>query len=415
MWTRREFMISIGCAAAGTIGFGALPAWPGSGSISIGTLAPMTGSLAAFGPYLSNASVLAQDHINSAGGPLGKELKLIQRDSQTDPIGAVDAVTKLVTIDKVPAIVGGFSSGVTLAAARPVIDNEVVMICTAATSPQVTFLDDNDFIFRATIANNAKGVAQAKVANAAGYKKISAIYVNNAYGLALAEHFEKELKRLGGSVPASVPYNKGKPSYASEIEKVIKGDPEAVFLIGYVEDGITILRQMISLGFEGQLILGDGMKSEDVIQKVGAKYVDGAFGIAATSFSSDSSNYFKAEYSKKFGEPPQKPFMDGAYDATIAIALAIQRAGSATGPAIRDNLRKVTNSPGEKVTCDELKKAFDLLKSGKEINYQGASGVFDFDEYGSTFTAIEIWKIEGEAFKTVKKSDFAEIPATLTL
>lgn len=379
MWTRREFMISIGCAAAGTIGFGALPAWPGSGSISIGTLAPMTGSLAAFGPYLSNASVLAQDHINSAGGPLGKELKLIQRDSQTDPIGAVDAVTKLVTIDKVPAIVGGFSSGVTLAAAGPVIDNEVVMICTAATSPQVTFLDDNDFIFRATIANDAKGVAQAKVANAAGYKKISAIYVNNAYGLALAEHFEKELKRLGGSVPASVPYDKGKPSYASEIEKVIKGDPEAVFLIGYVEDGITILRQMISLGFEGQLILGDGMKSEDVIQKVGAKYVD------------------------------------GAYDATIAIALAIQRAGSATGPAIRDNLRKVTNSPGEKVTCDELKKAFDLLKSGKEINYQGASGVFDFDEYGSTFTAIEIWKIEGEAFKTVKKSDFAEIPATLTL
>ena len=203
MWNRREFLISMGWTA-GALGLGAFPAWSKEGQITIGTLVPMTGALAAFGPHLSNASELAKEHINQAGGPLGKELKLAQRDSQTDPTGAVDAATKLVTIDKVPAIVGGFSSAVTLAAARPVIDNKVVMICTAATSPQVTFLDDNDFIFRATIANDAKGVAQAKVAYATGIKKISCIYVNNAYGLALAEHFETEFKRLGGSVPPNM-------------------------------------------------------------------------------------------------------------------------------------------------------------------------------------------------------------------
>lgn len=414
MWNRREFLISMGWTA-GALGLGAFPAWAKDHQVTIGTLVPMTGALAAFGPHLSNASELAKDHINQAGGPLGKELKLAQRDSQTDPTGAVDAATKLVTIDKVPAIVGGFSSAVTLAAARPVIDNQVVMICTAATSPQVTFLDDNDFIFRATIANDAKGVAQAKVAFANGIKKISCIYVNNAYGLALAEHFEAELKRLGGSVPASVPYDKGRPSYASEIEKATKGDPEAVFLIGYVEDGITILRQMISLGFEGKLILGDGMKSDEVIQKVGAQYLEGAFGVAATSFSSDSRKFFQDEYKKKFGEAPKKPFMDGAYDATIAIALAIQRAGKATGPAIRDNLRAVTNPAGEKVTPAELKKAFELLKNGKDIDYQGASGVFNFDKYGSTFTAIEVWKIEKGQLKTVTKTDFADIPAKMSI
>jgi branched-chain amino acid transport system substrate-binding protein len=412
--TRRTFLKTVGIAT-GTLAIGGFEVFAKEGPIAIGVLSPMTGSLAAFGPYLTNACELAKDHVNKAGGPLGRELKLIHRDSQTDPTAAVDAATKLVTIDKVPAIVGGFSSAVALAAARPVIDNQVVMICTAATSPEITFLDDNDFVFRATIANDAKGVAQAKVAKAIGINRASTIYVNNAYGLALTEHFEKEMKQLGGSVPAAVPYDHGKPSYASEIEKATKGDPDAVFLIGYVEDGITILRQMIGLGYKGKLLLGDGMKSPDIIQKIGAKYLEGASGVAPTSFSTDSRKFFEEEYKKKFNEAPGKPFMDGAYDATIAIALAIHKAGKATGVAIRDNLRAVTNPPGEEISAAELKRAFALISEGRKINYQGASGVFDFDKYGSTFTAIEIWKVENGKFKTVTKVNFDQIPATLKL
>ena len=412
--TRRLFLKSAGITI-GALTFGRFSAFAREGPIAIGVLSPMTGSLASFGPFLTNACELAKEHVNQAGGPLGRELKLIHRDDQTDPTAGVDAAMKLVTIDRVPAIVGGFSSAVALASARPVIDNEVVMICTAATSPEITFLDDKDFIFRATIANDAKGVAQAKVARALGIDSASTIYVNNAYGLALSEHFEKEMKHLGGSVPAAVPYDQGKPSYASEIEKATKGNPGAVFLIGYVEDGITILRQMIGLGFKGKLLLGDGMKSPEMVQKIGAQYLEGASGVAPTSFSTDSRQFFEDEYKKKFNESPAKPFMDGAYDATIAIALAIHKAGKAKGVAIRDNLRTVANPPGEEVFAAEVKKAFGLIDQGKEINYQGASGVFDFDEYGSTFTAIEVWKVTNGEFETVIKVNFDEIPATLTL
>ena len=412
--TRRYFLKSVGIAT-GALAFGRFEVLAAEGPISIGILSPMTGSLAAFGPFLTNACELAKDHVNQAGGPLGRELKLLHRDDQTDPTAGVDAATKLVTIDKVPAIVGGFSSAVALAAARPVIDNQVVMICTAATTPEITFLDDKDFIFRATIANDAKGVAQAKVAKALGIKKASTIYVNNAYGRDLAVYFEKEMKEQGGAVPAAVPYDQGKPSYASEIEKVTKGEPEAVFVVGYVEDGITILRQMIGLGYKGKLLLGDGMKSPEMIQKIGAKYLEGASGVAPTSFSTDSRKFYEEAYKAKFKEAPAKPFMDGAYDATIAIALAIHKAGKATGVAIRDNLRAVTNPPGVEVSAAELKKAFELIGQGKDINYQGASGVFDFDKYGSTFTAIEIWKVENGEFKTVTKVNFDQIPANLKM
>lgn len=412
--TRRTFVKGMGMAV-GALAFGRIDVLAKEEPISIGLMFPMTGALAAFGPYLTNACELAREQVNQAGGPLGRPLKFVHRDSQTDPTAGVDAATKLTTVDKVPAIVGGFSSAVTLAAARPVIDNQVVMMCTAATSPDVTFLEDQDFIYRATIANDAKGVAQAKVAKAIGIDKASAIYVNNAYGKALSDHFEKTMKAMGGQVPEAVPYDQGKASYASEIAKALKGEPEAVFLIGYVEDGITILRQMIGLGYQGRLLLGDGMKSPEMFEKIGAKYLEGAVGIAPTSFNTEFREFYLETYRKKFQEEPAKPFMEGAYDAIMAIALAIQKAGKASGVAIRDHLRAVANPPGVEVSSADLKKAFRLIKEGSDVNYQGASGVFDFDEYGSTFTAIEIWRVADGAFETVKKVRFDEIPSQLSL
>jgi ABC-type branched-subunit amino acid transport system substrate-binding protein len=113
--------------------------------------------------------------------------------------------------------------------------------------------------------------------------------------------------------------------------------------------------------------------------------------VAAAGFNTDA---FDAAFNAAF-EPSTVPYNYQAYDAAMLIALAMVRAGEATGPAIRDNLRAVANPPGEEIFYGEWEKAVSLLNQGKEINYQGVSGVVDFKDTGDVGGEILIWKIEG--------------------
>ena len=113
---------------------------------------------------------------------------------------------------------------------------------------------------------------------------------------------------------------------------------------------------------------------------------------AGTGFRVDQ---FDAAFKAKFGSVNCPPFYYQAYDAVITVALAIERAGRATGEAIRDNLRAVANPTGEKVYYGEWAKAVSLLKEGKEINYQGVSGDVDFNATGGVTSKIQIWQVKG--------------------
>jgi len=121
--------------------------------------------------------------------------------------------------------------------------------------------------------------------------------------------------------------------------------------------------------------------------------LEGAFGtVAAAGFKAAQ---FEADFNAEGYGPSTIPYHDKAYDAVMLIALAMIKAGEATGPAIRDNLRAVANCPGEVVYYDEWEKAVSLLSKGKDINYQGAAGLVDFKDTGDVDGAIEVWKIDG--------------------
>ncbi len=367
-----------------------------AGDIKIGALSAMTGDLAAYGGPILNGAKMAVDDINEAGGVLGKKLVLVSRDTQTDPTAAVDAANKLVNIDKVPAIVGALSSGVTIPVATSVsVPNEIVQISPASTSPEITSLKDNDFLFRTVPSDALQCRVLAKVAMDRGFKKISTIYVNNAYGEGLAKAMKDAYEEIGGKVLVSVPFNKGGTSYRSEVQKAVKDKPDALLLIAYPENGVKILRQAIEFGLANKFLLPDGMKAPEVIRDVGAKYLNGTYGTAPAPAASDLTKKFKEKYKENFGEYPPKPYIDTNYDAAILIALAVQKAGRSDGPSIRDAIRDVANPPGEKVSIMDMKKALDLLKEGKDIDYEGVSGSVNFDENGDvTGGSYGIWKIE---------------------
>jgi ABC-type branched-subunit amino acid transport system substrate-binding protein len=255
-------------------------------------------------------------------------------------------------------------------------------------------LQDNDWLFRTCPSDALQGKVSGRLAKTLGFQTVSTIYVNNPYGSGLAKTFSQTLSEHGGKVVATVAYEEGRPSYRGELEQALKSKPQAIALFSYPENGVTLIRQALELGFTGKFLLADGMKAPEVVHNVGGQYLKGTYGTTPGAREGNAKTRFVEAYTKQFGEKPPKPYIDNCYDAIAVLALAVHHAKSSEPKAIRDALRQVANPPGEPVEPGDFQRAFDLISQGKKINYRGASGEVDFDDHGDVVTPIEVWKID---------------------
>jgi len=368
--------------------------------LKIGALMPMTGDLQAFGEADLKGVEFAVEQINAAGGVNGEPVEMVVADTQTRPQAGVDAAQKLINVDGVNAIIGALSSGVTIPVARTVTSREgVPQISNASTSPTVTGLSDDDFLFRTVPSDAFQGVALANLVSGKGLSAVGVLYVNNDYGQGLADAFSEA---FSGKVTEAIGFEKGQASYRGELQQAASGGAEALVLIGYPESGGVILRQSLEGGFFTRFVFTDGMKAPEIIDRIGAQYLNGAFGTVPQAPDTEGRRVFREAYMAEYGELPGKPYYDTAYDAAFAIALAAQKAGSNDPAAIRDNLRAVANPPGETILPGEWEKAAKLLADGQDINYEGASGSIDFDEHGDVPGTIGHWEIQDGEIVDVK-------------
>ncbi|GBD41569.1 Leucine-, isoleucine-, valine-, threonine-, and alanine-binding protein [bacterium HR39] len=385
-WSRR--MLPLLAAAVATL-------WASGGGaqepIRIGAVIPTTGPLQVYGEATINGLRLAVDEINAAGGVLGRPVELVVADTATNPQVGVEAAKRLVAVEGVVGLIGALSSGVTIPIATTVAKPErIPQISTASTSPVITTLDDDGFLFRTVPSDALQGVVLAQLVAEQGFRRVAVIYVNNDYGRGLAEAFAGAFT---GEVSAMVAYEERQASYRGELQRASRGDPEALVLIAYPGDGIPILRQALEEGFFSKFIFTDGMKAQDVVDAIGAP-LEGAFGTAPTGDpESPAARRFRELYEARYGELPPQPFIDSAYDAMMLMALAIQKAGSTDGTAIRDALPVVANPPGEKVIPGEFAKARAILEAGGDVDYEGAAGNQNFDEHGDVPGIYSHWAI----------------------
>jgi len=374
--------------------------------IKVGTLLAHTGPLKEFGPNIQNGVVLAAKQLGQAG----LNVKLIHEDSETSAIPATNAAKKLVEVDKVVAIIGALASGVTVPVAESVTcPKGVIMISPASTSPLITVLPADkgrDFLFRTCPSDALQGLVAGKFA--ATYNKTAAIlYVNNPYGQGLAENFKKAFEKRHGKVIAMVPHDeKAAESYTAELKKALAGKPDRLCAYSYPEHAKVYLKEAIEFFHYRHFFFCDGTKSMDIVKAVGAKNVEGQYGTAPGTAGGEPYVIFSSDYRMEFGKLPPLPFITNAYDAMAVIGLAAYKTklqGKAlTSKNIRDNLRFVANPPGETIKPGEFKKAFELLKAGKDINYEGAAGSVDFDKNGDVVTPVEIWKYHNGKIVTVR-------------
>ncbi len=376
--------------------------------VPVGTLLDYTGALAEFGPAHQNAAEMAAGQLNDAaievfGGPI---MRLIHEDSATSAATGVDRARKLVDADGVPAILGSLASGVTINVAESVtIPAQVLQISPASTSPLLSVLEDDGYLFRTTSSDALQGVVAGQLAigeifDDYAFTSAATIYENSPYGQGLSNAFAAAFEARGGTVTAQVAHpTEPQPTYAAQLEQVLAGNPEVVLAIGYPGQATVYLAEARDLfGFTNFQYV-DGTQSELIIDVMGDD-LEGKYG---TSPGSDPEwagfQQYAADYQALYGSVPPLPFMDSAYDAVVVIGLAIAKAHvdgvEATGTVLRDNVRAIANPPGETVGVNDFVRALELLAAGEAIAYTGAASEVVFDENGDVVTAIEIWRYEG--------------------
>lgn len=392
--------------------------------VPVGSLMDFTGPLAEFGPAHRDAAELAAMHINAAatavfGGPI---LRLIHEDAATSAALGVDRARKLVDADGVPAIVGALASGVTIAVAEAVTAPAgVLQISQSSTSPLLSIVEDDDFLFRTIASDALQGIVAAQLARGEivpgyAFERAATIYVNNPYGQGLSNAFARAFEARGGTVTAQVAHpDEPQPTYAAMLEQVFAGDPEVVLVISYPGQATVYLAEARDLfGFTNFQYV-DGSKSELIIEAMGADAVEGRLGTAPGADPTwGGFQTFVEAYEAQYGQRPPLPFMDSVYDAVSVIGLAIAKAHvdgvAVTGAVLRDNLRTIANPPGEVVGVNDFESAFRLLQSGSAIAYSGAAGDVVFDEVGDVITAVEVWRYAGGTIESLMIRGAADIP-----
>ncbi|MEW6308162.1 MAG: ABC transporter substrate-binding protein [Bacillota bacterium] len=357
-------------AGSGCVGAGAkAPA-----EIKIGVIAPLTGNIASFGQSTKNGLDLLVKDVNSKGGILGKQVRLIYEDDRNDPVETANATRKLITQDKVVAIIGSVTSKCTLAGAPIAQSSGVPMLSPTSTNENVTKV--GDFISRACFIDPFQGTVMAKFATETLKAKTAGVIfdIGNDYSKGLAEAFKLAFEQLGGQVVAWETYAEGDQVFSAQLTRVRSKQPDVLFQPDYYHAVTLISKQARQAGITATFLGGDGWDAPETAA-IGGAAVEGAF--FANHYSPDSTDpvavAFISAYKAAYGSVPDA-LAALAYDAGLVMFDAIKRAGSTDGKAIKDaviatrNLRAVSGAINMNASRDPVKGAAIIkLVGGKQV------------------------------------------------
>lgn len=385
------------------------PPVPEEQVLRIGTVLSLTGisGLEVFGPNNLRGIQLAVKEINAAGGVLGRNIEVVSEDDGGVEATATDRATKLVTTNRVDAIIGAVGSGFCAAVLEVTRANSVAQVSASCTSPIFSNLTyTQGWFFRTAPSDALQGVVAANYSyNVRGWRTMVALGNNNPYGSGLANVFAGEFNALGGTATVTIlPLNL--QSYTSDLQAAFGSTPpEAVYMAEYPTDGLKVMRDWAAnSAWSGvEWLFSEGvLEQAGFIDKLPAQGIDNATlrtfqGSAPGAYLGivgDRYDGFLARYRAEYGATADPGlFSSNAYDAVYLIASATQKAGRATGADIKAQLRSVATPTGTVVTGGEWSTIRARFAAGGDIDYDGASGALDLDQYGDPLSGYAIWGI----------------------
>ncbi len=340
--------------------------------IPLGTILPLTGAGGAYGPSMAKVVRAATDAINAGGGVLGRKLALTVEDDQTSPDAGVLAARKLIDVNRVCAIVGTWASAVTTAVA-PLCWQSKTMLFTVSGADSITRLPHHGYIIRTQPNTHLQGTRAGAFLLAQGTKRMFALSVQAPFAVDSYNRIAEVLKDGGASATGDIIYDPSKTSFRSEIDEALRGKPDTLFLNSYEPDLAILLREIYQAGFNSRRLTLGYAANEKLLRALPPAVTNG---LLSYSPSPDIASPAYARVQQILGTKNPDPYSCQIYDHVSLVALAIGKAGAATGLAIHDNVRAISQGGGQRVSSavDGLK----LLAAGHAVNYDGASGPCDF-------------------------------------
>lgn len=335
------------------------PAAAAPSELLVGVVGSLTGANATFGNSTKNGVDLAIKQKNAAGGVLGKKVRAIHLDDQGRPEEAKTATQRLITQDKVLAVIGEVASSNSLAMAPVAQRAKIPMISPSSTNPAVTEI--GDYIFRMCFIDPFQGFVMAKFAR--DNLKLSKVAilrdVRNDYSVGLANVFTEEFKKMGGTIVADESYAQGDVDYKATLTKIRGAAPEAIYIPGYYTEVGQIARQARELQIEVPLMGGDGWDSDKLFEG-GGKAVDGSYfsNHYHVDDPSPAIQKFVADYRAEFNETPDALAALG-YEAALVTLVSFEKAGALDPVKARDVLAATRGFPGVtgQITLDAQRNA----------------------------------------------------------
>jgi branched-chain amino acid transport system substrate-binding protein len=367
--------------------------------LTIGDSVPLSGDLADFGPPGEKAADVAIDVINESISESGVDhtVDIVHEDNcgGADPQCAVQAARKMVQSDDASCIAGAWASADTIPTAESVaIPEEVVLISPASTSDEITGLEDDGLVNRTSPPDSFQGPTLADFIDQEIGAKGNTANVgvrNDAYGTGLGDTFSEAWEGLGGKIGERIDYDIKLPTYDSEAEQLVSGNPDALVIVDFPETYNKVGPALVRAGFDtGTTFVTDGLISGDLAESAGADAVNGLRGTAPGVPDDDTSaKAFDKRYVAAAPKDVDRMTFDAQnFDAVILCYLAAVAAGSTEGADMAEHVVDITAPGGDKFTWEQLPEAVEALQNGDDIDYDGASGAIDMNETGDATAGV---------------------------
>lgn len=350
-------------------------------TIKIGANLELSGNVASYGSSIGLGADLAVQEINDAGGIDGKKIELIKADNKSENAEATAAALKLVTQDKVVAMMSPATSGNTIATVEIANQNKIPLIGAAATAPGVTVKEDgslNEYAFRTCFIDPFQGIVAANFATNELEAKNVAIFADNAsdYAKGLAKSFKETIAKNGGKVVKEEAYVAKDADFRTQLTSIKATNPDFIFIPGYYEEVGLIVKQARELGITAPLMGADGWDSPTLVELAGADALNNTF--ITNHYSAEDPDQKIQDFVKAFkaanNDKAPDAFNALGYDTVYYIVDAIKRAGSTDGEAIKnalaetENLSLVTGTFTVDENHNPIKTATVLeFKDGKQV------------------------------------------------
>jgi ABC-type branched-subunit amino acid transport system substrate-binding protein len=354
------------------------------GPVTYGVLSCFTGRLASLGQAMLQGSQVAMSEINAAGGVLGRKVALVTGDTSCDVADGVTATNQMLT-KNISGVIGPETQEIN--GIEPILDaNHIVDEFQGGDTARDHQTDP--YFFRDSPSDSQLGVAMSLYGHQQGYTKAVMLFYSDPAAQTFLKPVSETFTKLGGTILKTIIVTPDQTSYLSQVREAIAAHPQVIFTQEDPPTAAVLFREFGQLGGGSIPWIGTDVTSgSDFLKAITYPVAHNVLtSVYGTSVTGTANSAFIGLFNQLF--PNQKaagPLANAnyAYDAVISLALADDYAKTTSGTTVAHDMTKVTNPPG--TACYTYASCLALLKAGTKINYEGASGDLNYNQYNNTF------------------------------